>query len=642
MGACETNSNRKNIINNETFVPGQKEENNAYFKIYNNSQNNNNIENNGMNVLNQENVDEINIPKKKEYNDNDQIIVSSEQSEKVTRQSKQYICKITIGQKSGTGFLCKIPFPDESNCLPVLMTNDHVVNKKELDKKKLNISFNNGQINKIINISSERKIFSIRNQAYDLTIIEIYPEMDGIFHFFELDSIDRINKNSREPIYVLQYPGGNECSISYGKICKIQDFEIHHDCSTLKGSSGGPILLLSNFKLIGIHRGYIQLLNYNIGTSLIEPIKEFNSSFYNINGINKNRCINCIICEYEVNNGEEFNLLHDYNKQISILDNNLKQLYNEGKKKKSFLVQNINIYIDNELINFKFKYKTHKNIIKARFIFKEIINDLSFLFYECKNLKLVDMSAYDAIKVNNMSYMFSGCSSLKSIDFFLFNTDNVTNMSNMFSKCQSLQTMDLSSFNTHKVINMEKMFLECSSITRLDLTSFNTINVINMSKMFANCYSLKFLYLSKLKTNNVMNMEGMFNRCSSIRSLNLSSFDTSKVENMEGMFDYCSTLESLNVTSFNTINVKNMKMMFHGCLTAKSFDLSSFNTINVENMLYMFGGDGLLESLDLSLFNTINVKNMDGIFFGCSNLKSVKCKDNNILKAKNSSHNLLK
>jgi len=640
MGACETNSNRKNIINNETFVPGQKEENNANFKIYNNSQNNN-IENNVMNVLNQEKVDEINIQKENEYNNNDQIIVSSEQSENVARQSKQYICKITIGQKIGTGFLCKIPFPDESNCLPVLMTNHHVINdEKLLQNKKLDISFNNDQIKKIINISSERKIYS--NKKYDLTIIEIYQEMDGIFHFFELETLDKINKNSREPIYVLQYPGGNECSVSYGKLCDIQDFEIYHDCSTKKGSSGGPILLLRNFKLIGIHKGYLENFDYNIGTSLIEPIKEFNSTFYNKNIINKNRCVNCIICEYEVKNGEEFDLLHDYSKQILDVDDNLKLLYNEGKKKKSILEENVNIYIENELINFKFKYKTHKNIIKARFIFKEIINDLSFLFYECKNLKLVDMSAYNAINVNNMSYMFSGCSSLKSIDFFLFNTDNVTNMSNMFSECQSLQTMDLSSFNTHKVINMEKMFLECSSIIRLDLTSFNTINVINMSKMFANCYSLKFLYLSKLKTNNVMNMEGMFSRCSSIRSLNLSSFDTSKVENMDGMFEYCSTLESLNVTTFNTINVKNMKMMFQSCPALKSLDLSSFNTMNVENMLCIFGGDTFLEYLDLSSFNTTNIKNMIGMFTECINLKTVKCKDNNILKAKNSIHNLFK
>ena len=424
MGACEPNSNRKNIINNKTFVLGQKKENNAYFKIYNNSQNNN-IENknNGIDVLNQEKVDEINIPKEKKYNNNYQINVSSEQSEIVIRQLKQYICKITIGPKKGTGFLCKIPFPDESNCLPVLMTNHHVINKEELSKnKKLNISFNNEQINKIINISSERKIYSIftekESPAYDLTIIEIYPEVDGIFHFFELDTLDRINKNSKEPIYVLQYPGGKECSISYGKICKIKDFEIYYDCTTLNGSSGGPILLLSNFKVIGIHRGFFPESNLNVGTFLLEPIKEFNSNFYNKNIINKNRCINCIICEYEVKNGEEFDLLHDYSKQILDIDNKLKHLYNEGKKKKNILEKNINIYIDDELINFNFKYKTHKSIIKAKFIFKEIINDLSFLFYECKNLKFVDMSAYNAIKVNNMSYMFSRCSSLKSIDFF--------------------------------------------------------------------------------------------------------------------------------------------------------------------------------------------------------------------------------
>lgn len=31
-------------------------------------------------------------------------------------------CKIVDGKNLGTGFFCKIPFPDESNLLPVLMT----------------------------------------------------------------------------------------------------------------------------------------------------------------------------------------------------------------------------------------------------------------------------------------------------------------------------------------------------------------------------------------------------------------------------------------------------------------------------------------------------------------------------------------
>ena len=586
-----------------------------------------------MNELNPKKDDKINM--KNDIQNNDNINISSEISEKVIKQSKIYICKIYNGIKVGTGFLCKIPFPDESNSLPVLLTNRHVITQDELlNKKELEIKFENESNIKIIKISPERKLYSWENENYDLTLIEIFPEEDKIFHFLEMDILDTINKEDKNYIYILQFPGGRDCSISYGKICKIEEFDIYHNCPTSGGSSGGPILLLKNYKLIGIHIGFVFGKNLNIGAALIQPIKIFISKFYRKGLIKKNKYINCIICKYELKNEEEFDLLHDYTNEALYMNKQFEELYNEGKKKKNFLKENINIYIDDKLISFNFKYKTNKRMINVKLIFKEILDDLSFLFYNCKYLKFVDLSPYNAINVNNMSYMFSGCRALQSIEFFSFNTNNVTNMNNMFSECESLATLDLSSFNTSKVINMEKMFFECSSIKKLDLTYLDTINVINMSKMFANCYSLKILYLSSFKTNNVINMDGLFSRCSSIKSLNLSSFNTSKVENMDGMFEYCSALESLNVNSFNTINVKNMGMMFQGCINAKSFDLSSFNTISVTNMRYMFFGDCLLESLNLSSFNTINVTKIEGIFGGCTHLKNIKCKDDKILQLK--------
>ena len=35
-------------------------------------------------------------------------------------------CKVTYGKNMGTAFFCKIPFPDESNLLHVLLTCHHV------------------------------------------------------------------------------------------------------------------------------------------------------------------------------------------------------------------------------------------------------------------------------------------------------------------------------------------------------------------------------------------------------------------------------------------------------------------------------------------------------------------------------------
>ena len=58
-----------------------------------------------------------------------------------------------------------------------------------------------------------------------------------------------------EDICIFQYPDGGEISFDKGKIKSIEDYKIKHLVSTFPGSSGSPISLLNNFKIIGIHKG---------------------------------------------------------------------------------------------------------------------------------------------------------------------------------------------------------------------------------------------------------------------------------------------------------------------------------------------------------------------------------------------------
>ena len=53
-----------------------------------------------------------------------------------------------------------------------------------------------------------------------------------------------------------------------------------------------------------------------------------------------------------------------------------------------------------------------------------------------------------------MSYMFYNCKSLKELNLSNFNTQNVTNMFCMFECCESLKELNLSNFNI-------KMLLIC-------------------------------------------------------------------------------------------------------------------------------------------------------------------------------------
>ena len=47
-------------------------------------------------------------------------------------QMKKCVCKIKLKDIQGTGFFCKIPFPDINKCLPVIITNNHIINEELL------------------------------------------------------------------------------------------------------------------------------------------------------------------------------------------------------------------------------------------------------------------------------------------------------------------------------------------------------------------------------------------------------------------------------------------------------------------------------------------------------------------------------
>ena len=185
----------------------------------------------------------------------------------ILSQMENCICKIVKdnGQK-GTGFFCTIPFPDEKNLLKVLITNNHVLNEDDIENDKI-IKFiiynkekkeeEEKEKEKKIIIDNFRKKFTILNKkvGIDITIIEIKPNIDKINNFLEIDDEILELKCKRKSIYILHYPEDKQL-VSYGLMKDVLDGKkINHYCNTKDGSSGSPILSLSNFKVIGVHYG---------------------------------------------------------------------------------------------------------------------------------------------------------------------------------------------------------------------------------------------------------------------------------------------------------------------------------------------------------------------------------------------------
>ena len=216
--------------------------------------------------------------------------LSSEQLEKVLEQMKISICKIKKEKDKifGTGFFCKIPFPDQFTLLPVLITCNHVLDISDISKgTKINFSLNNEKIKLSILIDNQRKVYT--NEKIDATVIEINPQKDNISSESFLDIDENINKNcpndtyKDKTVYILHYENGKNMKYSVGTIISIAEdtYNINHNCATEHGSSGGPIINSFNSKVMGIHKGYKN--KKNLGTFLRLVINEFNEKYNNKN-----------------------------------------------------------------------------------------------------------------------------------------------------------------------------------------------------------------------------------------------------------------------------------------------------------------------------------------------------------------------
>ena len=244
----------------------------------------------------------------------------------IIEQSEKSICKIKCKEGGyGTGFFCIIPFPDKFHQLPVLMTNNHVIDKEGIIKgNKIQFTINNDKINVEIIIDDIRRIYT--NKKYDITIIEInkndkldmnsFLEID--YQIFK-DNLNDIYKN--KSIYLIGHPKG-ESTYSMGLIKYINEknYDIRHTCKSYPGSSGCPIINLSNNKVIGIHKGAGKNgQNWNLGTLLKEPIEIFkieqlNNKNNNQNNLKKNNYIE------ELNNKkddekDEITIIYEFNKK---------------------------------------------------------------------------------------------------------------------------------------------------------------------------------------------------------------------------------------------------------------------------------------------------------------------------------------
>jgi len=341
-------------------------------------------------------------------------VISYRCTKKILEQMDKNICKIKINNNQGTGFFCKIPFPNLNNMMQVFITNNHVIDENILENDtSIKIEIKEEKKERIMNLQDRIKY---TNKEYDITIIEI-KEKDNINNNLELDDIiidDIINNNNENnmyrdnTVYIIQYPN-SELSVSYGIIKNIYEGKdcctFIHSCTTNNGSSGSPILNTEN-KVIGVHKE-VYGNSINRGTFLNYPIKDFIDQYYNKKeDINTNKD-NLILLEefnkkYNLNIKDiELEILNLNNKNIK--DDGLKELSKIAFKKLKYIYLN-----NNDISDIKILEKVNFYKLELLNLWENRITDINILekvnFKELKYLVLYKNNISDIKVLENVKF----------------------------------------------------------------------------------------------------------------------------------------------------------------------------------------------------------------------------------------------
>lgn len=115
------------------------------------------------------------------------------------------------------------------------------------------------------------------------------------------------------------------------------------------------------------------------------------------------------------------------------------------------------------------------------------VENMTYMFYEAENLRILDINKWDTSNVTDMTGMFCHAIRLKMLDLSNWNTSNVKNMSFMFSDSTNLQYLNIANWQIGNIDNMLRMFFGDT----------------NMHQMFYRNHNLKLVDCSKVKTSTL-------------------------------------------------------------------------------------------------------------------------------------------
>ena len=153
----------------------------------------------------------------------------------------------------------------------LLITNYHIISEEMLNKP-IKLEMYNKKV-KIINLDKNSRFIEFYKHPLDITVIQI-NDKDVIEYVDFLDYDTNYSQGytqyNEENIFASGYPFGEKLVTASGHIIGVPNsYEFRHDIVIDVGSFGSPIILLSNSKVIGVHKRHGDV---NMGLLLVSSL----------------------------------------------------------------------------------------------------------------------------------------------------------------------------------------------------------------------------------------------------------------------------------------------------------------------------------------------------------------------------------
>ena len=437
-------------------------------------------------------------------------------SESASKKVYNSIVRIELKTNFGTGFFMNVKI--FNNYLRCLITNYHIIKQDLVNKKeKIDIYYGEKEREKRNSIIlDENKRYIGLFQEFDVSIIEILKS-DNIEEnkYLNYKSEKKYEEYLDKNIYLGGYPNtdidNKERQISSGIIKRINNknkFYFYHILDTRSGSSGSPICLLENKKVIGIHKGDVVNKSFNIGIFIGYIIDELNKDEEKV--VITNNKHNIILRNLFLNSNEKnkyFFTKEEYNNEIYNIHHKISKYYvNQTENMYYVAFIDLNHFLLNSNIKLE---KTRKQIMKSLESFKDIqinyeeiiksdfINDINIYIMET-NYELI---------MDKFGYFIAGF--MKALDLYGTKKNAFLPVeSDLEKKKIEMEYKDLLQFkkNINKIISFKTFLNEIAPLNHLQGQIYKLKN--NISSFFSEVYNnylldkKKFYVSLKIKYNH--------------------------------------------------------------------------------------------------------------------------------------------